>query len=297
VLRSPRAARRRPCYNPAVTGAVPERSDPASAGEAYALRGSADFAGFMAATRSAAAQAAFVRPHLRPGMTLLDCGCGPGSITVGLAELVAPGAVTGVDTDPAQVTRARALAAARGVATVRFEEASVYALPFPDGAFDAVFSHALLEHLQHPVAALREMRRVAAPAGVVGVRTRDWEGLLLAPAEPALLESVALWERLSRHTGGDPRRGKQLRGLLRAAGFARAEVSASYDCHATPATTQQWATFWAAELRGTMGARLRALGWTDRATLEGMAAAWTAWAARPDAFLARAFCEAVAWRA
>ena len=46
-----------------------------------------------------------------------------------------------------------------------------------------------------------------------------------------------------------------------------------------------------------MGARLRALGWTDRATLEGMAAAWTAWAARPDAFLARAFCEAVAWRA
>jgi SAM-dependent methyltransferase len=280
-----------------VTGAVPERADPApAAGEANALPVSADFAGFMAATRSATTQAAFVRPHLRPGMALLDCGCGPGSITVGLAELVAPGAVTGVDTDAAQVERARALAAARGVANVRFDEASVYALPFPDGAFDAVFSHALLEHLQHPVAALRELRRVAAPAGVVGVRTRDWEGLLLAPAAPALLESVALWERLSRHTGGDPRRGKHLRALLRAAGFARAEVSASFDCHATPAATRQYADFWAAELRGTMGGRLRERGWADRAALDAMAAAWTAWADRPDAFAAGAFCEAVAWR-
>jgi hypothetical protein len=207
-----------------VTGAVPQRLDPTPAtGEAYAFAGSADFAGYLAATRSAAAQAAFVRPHLWPGMTLLDCGCGPGSITVGLAALV-------------------------------------------------------------------------APAGVVGVRTRDWEGLLLSPAEPALLESVALWERLSWHTGGDPRRGKRLRALLHAAGFARAEVSASYDSHATPATTHQWATFWAAELRGTMGARLLARGWVDRASLDAMAVAWMAWANRPDAFLARAFCEAVAWR-
>src|SRR5688572_30183298 len=282
-------------YNNAVTGAEPEHADPTpAAGETYAFQGSVDFAGYMTATRSAAAQAAILRPHLRPGLALLDCGCGPGSITVGLAELVAPGRVTGVDTDATQLERARALAAARGLAGLRFEEASVYALPFPDGAFDAVFSHALLEHLQDPVAALREMRRVATPAGVV-VRTRDWEGLLLAPSEPALRESVALWERLSRHTGGDPRRGKHLRALLHAAGFARAEVAASYDCHATPATTRQWGAFWAAELRGTMGARLLALGWTDRATLDAMAAAWTAWAEHPDAFLARAFCEAVAW--
>jgi SAM-dependent methyltransferase len=250
----------------------------------------------MAATRSAAAQAAFARPHLRPGVVLLDCGCGPGSITVGLAELVTPGSVTGVDTDAAQVVRARALAAERAVANARFEEASVYALPFPDGSFDVVFSHALLEHLQRPVEALREMRRVAAPTGVVAVRTRDWEGLLLSPSSPLLLESVALWERLSRHTGGDPRRGKHLRALVREAGFERAEVSASYDCHATPDSTRQWGSFWAAELRGTMGARLLDLGMADRAALDDMAAAWLTWAERPDAFLARAFCEAVAWR-
>ena len=70
-------------------------------------------------------------------MRLLDVGCGPGSITLGLAEAVAPGEVVGVDLQPAQVEQARALAAERGVANVRFEVASAYALPFPDAAFDA----------------------------------------------------------------------------------------------------------------------------------------------------------------
>src|SRR5437660_511884 len=74
-----------PGCNTNMTEVVPERTDPTPAvSEAYALKGSADFAGYMAATRSAAAQAAFVRPHLRPGIAMLDCGCGLGSITVGL---------------------------------------------------------------------------------------------------------------------------------------------------------------------------------------------------------------------
>ena len=47
--------------------------------------------------RTAARSAAFLLPHLRPGMRLLDFGCGPGSITVGLAGVVAPGEVVGVD--------------------------------------------------------------------------------------------------------------------------------------------------------------------------------------------------------
>ena len=65
--------------------------------------------------RTAAREGAFFHPHLRAGMRLLDCGCGPGSITLGLA-------------------------AQQGVANVTFEVASVYALPFPEAAFDAAFA-------------------------------------------------------------------------------------------------------------------------------------------------------------
>jgi ubiquinone/menaquinone biosynthesis C-methylase UbiE len=67
--------------------------------------------------------ASFLLPHLRPGMSVLDCGCGPGSLTVDLAARVAPGEVVGVDREAGQFAQARALAAERGVTNVRFEEA------------------------------------------------------------------------------------------------------------------------------------------------------------------------------
>ena len=57
-------------------------------------------------SREAAQVAAFLLPHLRPGMTLLDCGCGPGALTLGLAEAVAPGRVVGIDLEPGMVSRA-----------------------------------------------------------------------------------------------------------------------------------------------------------------------------------------------
>jgi hypothetical protein len=72
------------------------------------------------ATRTAASMAGFFLPHLRPGMRVLDCGCGPGSITVGLAEHVAPGEVIGIDLDPTHIALAQRRAAAAGPANVRF---------------------------------------------------------------------------------------------------------------------------------------------------------------------------------
>lgn len=262
--------------------------------ESYMFQGNTGFAAYMTNTRSADKQAAFFLPHLHGGMKLLDCGSGPGSITLGLAKAVAPGQTVGIDNDSFQVERARRYAAEQAVDTVRFEWGNVYQLPFGDGCFDAIFSHALLEHLNDPLLALKEMRRVVKPGGVVGVRTRDWGGTLLAPADPLLQHSIELWERLSALDGGTPRVGKHLRGLLSAADFAQATVSASYDSHATPESTHQWSLFWASELDGKMGNRFVEQGWVDRQTIVQMSQAWQAWQERPDAFLARAFCEAVA---
>ena len=114
------------------------------------------------ARRGAASHAVFFTPHLRAGMRLLDCGCGPGTITCDLAGIVAPAEVVGIDFDPKQVDTAVAHAAQEGVTNARFQTANVYALPFPDGSFDAVFSHALVDHLSEPLKAIKEMRRVRA---------------------------------------------------------------------------------------------------------------------------------------
>ena len=83
------------------------------------------------AQRTAAERANFLLPHLRPGMRLLDCGCGPGSITLGLAAVVAPGQVLGFDRERRQVERARSLAANQGKANTCFILGDLCALPFP----------------------------------------------------------------------------------------------------------------------------------------------------------------------
>src|SRR5947207_15180089 len=84
--------------------------------------------------------AAFLAPYLRPGMRLIDCGCGPGSITADIALAVAPGLAVGVDLRVDALAQARALARERGVANLAFHAASVYRLPFADGTFDAAFT-------------------------------------------------------------------------------------------------------------------------------------------------------------
>ena len=98
--------------------------------------------------RRAAQWTPFLLPHLRPGMSLLDCGCGAGSITLDLAEFVAPGSVGGLDLDVGQLDAARWEAARRGLTNVTFEHGNVYNLPFADGAFDAALAHTLLFHLR-----------------------------------------------------------------------------------------------------------------------------------------------------
>ena len=136
--------------------------------------------------------AAFLAPQLRAGMRLLDCGCGPGSITVDLAQAVAPGEAIGIDLRKDALMHGRALARERGIANVVFQAASVYQLPHADGSFDAAFSCAVLQHLAAPLLALKEMRRVLKPGGVIGIVDGSSTITFRYPTNP-LLEA---WDKL-----------------------------------------------------------------------------------------------------
>ena len=140
--------------------------------------------------RSAQRDAAFLLPYIEPGQTLLDCGCGPGQITIGLARAVDPGRVTGIDLDEAVLQQARRSAADAGVTNVEYREAGVAALPFPDESFDVVYFHALLCHLPAPLEALSEARRVLKPGGLVAVSEPDMSGFQIATDDPACLRMV-----------------------------------------------------------------------------------------------------------
>src|SRR5919112_3295210 len=109
--------------------------------------------------RTAANSAAYLLPYLSAGQTLLDVGCGPGTITADLATLVAPGRVTALEVTAEALDLARAEIGRRGLGTIDFVVGDVHALDFPDDTFDVVHAHQVLQHVTDPVAALREMRR------------------------------------------------------------------------------------------------------------------------------------------
>ncbi len=262
-------------------------------GEFYSHQGSATFEAELG-KRTASQDAAFLLPHLRAGMRVLDAGCGPGSITLGLATAVAPGEVIGIDAQPSLVDQARALAVQRGVTNVRFEVANVYDLPFPDGSFDAALANSVLEHLREPVRALKELRRVLRPGGIAGVRDADRGGRIFAPETPLLQQWFSLTERVRQHNGMNLNIGRHHRRLLLEAGFVRAEAGASIRSWGSLEETRQWAVFLKGQLPRLAKTAL-AEGWIDQATVDAIAAEIDAWGERPDAFHAGTRCETLGW--
>ena len=246
--------------------------------------------------RRTAAKASFLLPHLQPGMRLLDCGCGPGSITVGLAQVVAPGIAVGVDLEARQIVAARRLAADAGRANARFLVADAYALPFPDHAFDAAFAHTLLFHLSDPLPALREMRRVLRPGGVVGVRDPDYGAELWAPTTPLLEEARALLLRVAAHDGARPDGARHYRRVLLDAGFVRPVAYAFALSQGEPETVARGAQEVAARLLSPhFVTTVVGQGLGTQEALEAMAAEVHQWGRRSDAFHARLDCAALGW--
>ena len=131
--------------------------------------------------RTAEDSAGYLLPYLKPGLSLLDVGCGPGTITADLAALVAPGPVTAVDQFADVLNVARAEIERSNLSNVSFAAADVHRLDCPDDVFDVVHAHQVLQHVADPVQALREMRRVCAPGGIVAARDADYSGFIWFP--------------------------------------------------------------------------------------------------------------------
>jgi SAM-dependent methyltransferase len=237
--------------------------------------------------RTAENSAAYLLPALAPGQSLLDVGCGPGTITVDLARCVAPGAVLAIDAAPAVVEQARAAVRAAGVDNVTVELGDVYALEADDGTFDVVHAHQVLQHLADPVAALREMRRVRAPDGVVAARDGDYEAFTWYPAVPELDRWLALYRAVARRNGGEPDAGRHLVAWARATGFSDVRASASAWCFATPEDRDWWAGSWAERITSSsLADHAVEFGLATTTELADIAEAWLAWAADDDAWFA-----------
>ena len=229
------------------------------------------------AARTAANSAAYLLPHLRDGLDLLDVGCGPGTITLDLAQAVGSGRVVGLDQVAAPLEGARAAAAARGDERTTFEVGDVYALPFEDDSFDVTHAHQVLQHVADPVAALREMARVTRPGGIVAARDADYEVMTWYPPSAGLDRWLQVYRRMARANGGEPDAGRHLLAWAHAAGLSDVTASASTWCYADEASRGHWAGTWTRRVHDSGfadGARRLGLGEAD---LDELVQAWASW--------------------
>jgi ubiquinone/menaquinone biosynthesis C-methylase UbiE len=245
--------------------------------------------------RTADNSAAYLLPHLGSGTSLLDVGCGPGTITVDLARRAAPGRVVGLDASAEIVAQARAEAADADLPSLSFETGTVFDLRFDDGTFDVVHAHQVLQHVGDPVAALVEMRRVCRPGGIVAARDSDYPGFRYFPEDPELDRAIAAYGALTRRNGANWDAGRRLLAWAHAAGFTAVVPTASVWCFATPADREWWGSLWGDRFtQSSLAEQLLSEGLASPADLESFAAAWRRWAASPDGWVVAVHGEVVA---
>lgn len=271
------------------------------------------------AIRTVDTDAAFVLAHIKPTDCILDIGCGPGTITTGFARYAARGSVVGIDisdgvlqlaarTHAAGAAAASSSSADAAFGTVSFAQADVLAgLPFDDGRFDVVFTSQLFPHLTEEMAlrALREMRRVLRPGGLLA--TRDATELRWYPARLGLDEVMG--RRMLRGLDAEEWPGGEMPARLRAVGFA---VDADGSGPAVAGSKMQMGlgttVHFGPEARGCFASGL--LGrleegdeyrksWTGagitESEIEETAAALRLWAATEDAWYMSVHTEILAW--
>ncbi len=163
---------------------------------------------------------------LAPGMTVLDLACGPGFISrLIAAELGPEGRVLGIDLNDRLLGIAQKTAAhwnASGGeprAGLSFKKADVYDLGLAENSVDFVYARFLFQHLERPLDALAQIRRVLKPGGRLIVADTDDALFSLYPEPPALKPLMETAAQAQRRRGGDRRVGRKLAYYLKRSGF------------------------------------------------------------------------------
>ena len=236
--------------------------------------------------------AAHLLPHLQPGQRVLDFGCGPGTISVGIARAVQPGELHGVDMKQAQIDLARSVAEAGGQGNATFHVGDVTDLPFDADYFDIAHGHSILTYVPNTRAVLAEVKRVLKPGGLISVREGIIGSSFVAPDFEILGDAWVTFAELITADDGHPHIGRDLKRHLLEAGFTDLRPTASYTSHTTP---EEVAFFWAVIRDWFLSPAVRQAateyGVVSHRHLDNLERAFERWGNHPGAFSAFAYGE------
>lgn len=159
------------------------------------------------------------------GSTVLEAGCGVGAQTVTLATNSPKASITSIDVSEASLAEATRAVQAAAIDNVTLLRADIFRLPFPPESFDHVFVCFVLEHLAHPVEALRALKRVVKRGGTMTVIEGDHGSTYFYPESDRAQRAVRCLVELQARARGNALIGRALYPLLTEAGFADVQVS------------------------------------------------------------------------
>ena len=240
---------------------------------------------------TAETDAAYLMAHLEPGMRLLDVGCGPGNISVGLASAVAPGEFHGIDMKESQVELAITATNDGGHSNARFQVADALYLPFPDNHFDAVHCHFFLMHVPDTMAVLAEIKRVLKEGGILGAREQIYEKNFFEPDIGHVNQILAILSAAMIANGGHPDMGKELRARFTEAGFVKVVATGALETWGSPSETATLAEYVEYVMRGTVDDQAIAHGITTKDEIDALQEAMEVWKEDPGAFAAFSWGE------
>jgi len=251
-------------------------------------------------SRTASNSASYLIEHVKPDSKILDVGCGPGTITCDFAAIASSGNVIGLDFSADVISKAQEAASSGKLSNLTFQTGDAQELPFGDGSFDIVHAHMTLLHLPKPQQALKEMRRVCKPGGIVAIRECDWDTQLIYPDSEPLRKWRHVQREVPRSQGADPNAGRLLSTWATAAGYDRAkiEVSTSTMCYAQEDQRKWWGEMHASRLLDKGGNRNKMIdqGFATETELDEMVEAWRTWSRDEHGIFALLTVQILCWK-
>jgi ubiquinone/menaquinone biosynthesis C-methylase UbiE len=237
-------------------------------------------------------------PHLlpyldKPSLAILDVGCGPGTITVDLATRVPQGFVYAIDPSAEVIEKARKHAVEKGITNVHFEVGDIFSWDKLDGVaeagFDIVHAHQVLQHLQNPLGAMKEMKRLVRPGGILAVRDCNYSAMDWYPELPGMQKWKDLYLKVAFGLKAYPNMGKMLHAIAMDAGFPRSDIEASTGAwtFSTPEERKFWCGLWADRtVKSDYKQRVLDGGHGTEHDLEEIAATWREMEKKEDGWFA-----------
>lgn len=182
----------------------------------------------------------FMLPYIKGNESILDVGSGPGTITLDCAKRFPNCKVTGIDTLKELTEQGTEGAKSQNLTNVQFDIGSATALPYDDDTFDIAYTHQVLLHLENPVEAIKELKRVVKKDGLIFLREADVKSAVIFPEQYEPFKYFFIHYGIGKST--DIAGGRKLRQWALNAGFHPESLTFSCSTH-TYSTNEERQSF------------------------------------------------------